>query len=112
MGVGRMIEQLSLLEEVPPKREVVSSNIQPYFSRNGLCSYDGCPEKVKDWHHIAFKMFTDDRGWPLLGLCREHHVALHRFGLGSVNHPTIIKGTNQRECSSQKNGFDLENNNA
>ena len=82
MGVGRMIEQLVLLPDLPPRRQVVSSGIQPYYSRNGLCAYDGCPEKVGDWHHIAPMARTGDGGWPLLGLCKEHHVRLHKILLG------------------------------
>ena len=43
------------------------------------CSVLRCPEQGTEWHHFAPRnTFTDDAdSWPVLPLCRPHHVEWH-----------------------------------
>lgn len=44
------------------------------------CSVRGCTSDGREWHHFAPRnTFTDDADdWPVLPLCRPHHVEWHR----------------------------------
>lgn len=44
------------------------------------CSYRGCTNPGEDLHHFAPRntFTTDADNWPIMPLCREHHVAWHQ----------------------------------
>ena len=43
------------------------------------CSYSGCTETCTQMHHVAPRsIFEDADSYPVVPLCRAHHVALHQ----------------------------------
>ncbi len=43
------------------------------------CSYSGCTETKTQMHHIAPRSIFEDADWyPVVPLCRAHHVAYHQ----------------------------------
>ena len=43
------------------------------------CSYSGCTETRTQMHHVAPRsIFKDADSYPVVPLCRAHHVALHQ----------------------------------
>lgn len=43
------------------------------------CSYRGCQQPGKDWHHFAPRnTFIDADNWPVMPLCQDHHRTWHQ----------------------------------